>query len=135
MEFFSTFGGNPLAVTASAAVLDVIEWQHLQENARDTGVYLKKRLEEEILPYKCVGDIRGLGLFQGIDIVKSKKTREENGDLAKQIITKMREKLVLVSRDGPKGNVLKLKPPIVFNKENVDTLLEKLKETLAELEQ
>ena len=85
------------------------------------------------MPYKCVGDIRGLGLFQGIDIVKSKKTREENGDLAKQIITKMREKLVLVSRDGPKANVLKLKPPIVFNKENVDTLIEKLKETFAEL--
>ncbi len=85
------------------------------------------------MPYKCVGDIRGLGLFQGIDIVKSKKTREENGELAKQIITKMREKLVLVSRDGPKANVLKLKPPIVFNKENVDTLIEKLKETFAEL--
>jgi ethanolamine-phosphate phospho-lyase len=72
IEFFSTYGGNPLAVTASSAVMDVIEWQKLQENARETGEYLKKRLTEEILPYKNVGDIRGVGLFQGIDIVKSK---------------------------------------------------------------
>jgi len=76
MEFFSTYGGNPMAMTATSAVLDVIEWQKLQENARETGVYLKKRLTEEILPYKNVGDIRGMGLFQGIDIVKSKESRE-----------------------------------------------------------
>lgn len=75
MEFFSTYGGNPLAVTATSAVLDVIEWQKLQENARVTGVHLKKRLTEEILPYACVGEVRGMGLFQGIDIVKSKESR------------------------------------------------------------
>jgi len=130
MEFFSTYGGNPMAMTATSAVLDVIEWQKLQENARETGVYLKKRLTEEILPYKNVGDIRGMGLFQGIDIVKSKESREEDADLAKKIIMNMREKLVLVSRDGPKHNVLKIKPPIVFDKKNVDTLIEKMKETL-----
>jgi ethanolamine-phosphate phospho-lyase len=135
MEFFSTFGGNPLAMAASSAVMDVIEWQKLQENARETGAYLKKRLVEEILPFKNVGDIRGVGLFQGIDIVKSKESREENGELAKKIIMRMRDKLVLISRDGPLHNVLKIKPPIVFNKENVDTLIEKLKETLEEIEQ
>lgn len=80
-----------------------------------------------------MGDIRGLGLFQGIDIVKSKESREEDGDLAKEIIMKMRRKLVLVSRDGPLHNVLKIKPPIIFNKENVDTLIEKLKETFEEI--
>ena len=72
MEFFSTYGGNPLAVTATSTVLDVIDWQHLQENAKETGIYLKKRLTEEILPYRFVGDVRGMGFFQGIDIVKSK---------------------------------------------------------------
>lgn len=134
MEFFSTFGGNPMSMTATCAVLDVIEWQKLQENARETGRYLNKRLREEILPfYDFVGDIRGLGLFQGIDIVKSKASREEDGALAKLIITAMRNKLVLVSRDGPKHNVLKIKPPMVFNKDNVDTLLAKLKETFEEL--
>ena len=75
MEFFSTYGGNPLAVTATSAVLDVIEWQKLQENALETGIHLRKRLIEEILPYACVGDVRGMGLFQGIDIVKSKESR------------------------------------------------------------
>lgn len=77
MEFFSTFGGNPMAMTATSAVLDVIDWQKLQENACETGKYLNKRLNEEILPfYDFVGDIRGVGLFQGIDIVKSKASRE-----------------------------------------------------------
>ena len=89
---------------------------------------------KEILPFACVGDIRGLGLFQGIDIVKSKECRTEDGDYAKKIITRMREKLILISRDGPQHNVLKIKPPIVFNKTNVDTLIEKLKETLTELQ-
>ena len=111
----------------------MIDWQKLQENARETGIHLKKRLTEEILPYKCVGDVRGMGLFQGIDIVKSKDSREEDGELAKKIISEMREKLILVSRDGPKANVLKIKPPIVFNKDNVDTLIDNLKIVLDEL--
>ena len=75
-----------------------------------------------------------MGLFQGIDIVKSKGCRQEDGDYAKKVITRMREKLVLISRDGPQHNVLKIKPPIVFNKQNVYTLIEKLKETLNELQ-
>ena len=136
MEFFSTFGGNPMAMTATSAVLDVIDWQKLQENACETGKYLNKRLNEEILPfYDFVGDIRGIGLFQGIDVVKSKASREEDGDLAKKVITKMRKRLILISRDGPKHNVLKIKPPIVFNKSNVDTLIENLKITLDEVKQ
>ena len=95
---------------------------------------MNKRLKEEILPYyDFVGDIRGVGLFQGIDIVKSKESRVEDGDLAKVIITKMRDRLVLVSRDGPLHNVLKIKPPMVFNKQNVDTLIENLKETMNEI--
>lgn len=81
-----------------------------------------------------MGDVRGLGLFQGIDIVKSKESKEEDGELAKKIIMSMRDKLVLVSRDGPLHNVLKIKPPLVFNKSDVDTLIERLKETLSELE-
>lgn len=68
-----------------------------------------------------------MGFFQGIDIVKSKDSREEDGDFAKKIIMEMRKRLVLVSRDGPKSNVLKFKPPIVFNKQNVDTLISNLK--------
>lgn len=74
-----------------------------------------------------MGDIRGEGLFQGIDIVENKESKVENGDLAKKIILRMREKGVLVSRDGVKGNVLKIKPPIVFDKSNVDELVGKLR--------
>lgn len=63
-----------------------------------------------------MGDVRGVGLFQGIDIVKCKKTKEQDGETALKIITMMRERNVLVSRDGVKANVLKIKPPIIFNK-------------------
>lgn len=75
------------------------------------------------MKYDFVGDIRGFGLFQGIDIVKDKESKIEDGDLAKRIILKMRAKGVLVSRDGIHGNVLKIKPPLVFTKENVDELI------------
>lgn len=63
-----------------------------------------------------MGDVRGVGLFQGIDIVKCKQTKEQDGETALKIITMMRERNVLVSRDGVKANVLKIKPPIIFNK-------------------
>ena len=119
---FSTFGGNPLAVTAVSCVLDVISWQKLQENAAETGRYLREKLED-LRSYRFVGDIRGVGLFQGIDIVKDKESRVEDGELASKIILMMREKDILVSRDGVEGNVLKIKPPLVFNKENVDELM------------
>ena len=106
----------------------------MQENAKETGESLTKRLKAEILPhYDFVGDIRGVGLFQGIEIVHSKQSRREDGDTAKTIITRMRERLILVSRDGPLHNVLKIKPPIVFNKKNVDTLVENLKEVMEEI--
>lgn len=106
----------------------------MQENAKETGDYLNKRLKEEILPfYDFVGDIRGVGLFQGIDVVKSKQSRLEDGETAKEVITRMRERLILISRDGPLHNVLKIKPPIVFNKQNVDTLIENLKQVLDEI--
>ena len=101
----------------------MIHWQKLQQNAKETGDYLNERLQS-LKKYKFVGDIRGVGLFQGIDIVKSKETKEQDGELASKIILMMREKGVLVSRDGIKGNILKLKPPIVFTKENVDELME-----------
>lgn len=121
-------------MTATSCVLDVIAYQKLQENAKETGDYLNRRLKEEILPfYDFVGDIRGMGFFQGIDIVKSKESREEDGELAKKIITRMRERLILVSRDGPKANVLKFKPPLVFSKVDVDTLIDNLKATFSEI--
>ena len=82
-----------------------------------------------------MGDIRGVGLFQGIDIVKDKKTREQDGELASKIILIMRAKNILVSRDGVAGNVLKIKPPMVFNKDNVDQLIKGLHEVFTLLSQ
>lgn len=84
--------------------------------------------------FQFVGDIRGVGLFQGIDIVKDRKSRVEDGQKAFRIITLMRERHILVSRDGMKGNVLKIKPPIVFDKSNVDDLVTAFNEVMEMVE-
>ncbi len=75
LQYFSYFGGNPLAVTAVSSVIDIIVWQKLQENAKQTGAYLSEQLQE-LKQYEFVGDVRGVGLFQGIDIVRSKESKE-----------------------------------------------------------
>ena len=84
----------------------------------------------ELCVYPFVGDLRGVGLFQGIEIVKDRATKEHDGERAKHIILAARKKGVLVSRDGTEHNILKVKPPIVFSKEHVDRLIDTLKEVM-----
>ena len=80
-----------------------------------------------------MGDVRGQGLFIGIDLVKDKETREENSELAKEVVRRMRSEGVLLSRDGPCENIIKIKPPIVFSLENAEELLSKLDKCFEEL--
>ena len=122
IEYFNTYGANPVACTAAEAVMDIIREDDLQGNASRVGNYLNERLTE-LLNYKFVGDIRGMGFFQGIDIVKSKRTRKPAPDLAQDIRIQARLNGVLVSVDGVDRNVIKIKPPMVFNNENVDGLM------------
>lgn len=99
IEFFSTYGGNPMAMAATCTVLDVIEEEKLQDNALEVGKYMRLRMHE-LCVYPFVGDLRGVGLFQGIEIVKDRETKEHDGNRAKSIILAARKKGVLVSRDG-----------------------------------
>lgn len=124
-EFFSTYSGNPLACEAAESVLDIIQSEKLQENAEKVGKCLAEKMRH-LLRYDFVADHRGMGLFQGIEIVEDKKSKKPSEETAKKIALFCREKNVIVSRDGVYGNIIKIKPPMVFSKENVDELMEVL---------
>ena len=123
MEFFSSFGGNPVSCAIGKAVLEVIETEDLQTHAHEVGNYLMEQCRALQSQYPAIGDVRGSGLFIGIDMVKDKLYREPNTQLAKTIKNDLRERSILVSTDGPANNVLKIKPPMCFTKENVDQLI------------
>lgn len=130
MEYFNTFGGNPVSCAIGLEVLDVIEEEKLQENSRDVGSYLLHELEHLKSKHELIGDVRGEGLFIGIELVKDRITKEPAADEASEIIEKMKEAFVLLSTDGPYHNVIKFKPPMVFNRQNADELVSKLHSAL-----
>jgi len=130
MEYFNTFGGNPVSCAAGLAVLQAIEEENLQENARVVGDYFKKELKKLQKSHRLVGEVRGLGLFLGVELVKDRDTKEPATQEASAVVEKMKQRGILLSTDGPFRNVLKIKPPIVFSKNNVDQVVEALDEVL-----
>lgn len=134
-EYFNTYGGNPVSVAIANAVLDVIENEKLQEHAQDVGQYLIDELRKIQRHWPLIGDVRGTGLFVGIDLVKDRVTKEPASDEATYISRRFMEEHCLVSTEGEWYNVLKLKPPMVFTKENVDTICNLLNKFLGELSQ
>jgi 4-aminobutyrate aminotransferase-like enzyme len=132
MEFFSTFGGNPVACAAGLAVLDVLEEEHLQENALRVGTYLKNGLQRLQERYKLIGDVRGLGLFLGVDLVLDRDTREAAALQASYVVNRLRECGILTGTDGPHHNVIKLRPPLVFTEKDADLFVKTLDEILQE---
>ena len=132
MEYFNTFGGNPVSCAVGLAVLDVVADQDLQRHALQVGGYLKSRLTELMTRHPLIGDVRGLGLFLGVELVRDQDTLEPAAEEASYLIERMKERGILLSTDGPLHNVLKIKPPLVFNRENADMLVKSLDEVLAE---
>jgi len=132
MEFFSTFGGNPVSCMVGLAVLDVIESEGLQENAQMTGTTLKQSLQNLKHKYPIIGDVRGRGLFLGLELVKCSETLEPADKAADYIVNRMRDLGVLVSTDGPLHNVIKIKPPMVFDQGDASELVEILDLVLQE---
>lgn len=129
VEFFSSFGGNPVSCAVGMAVLEVIEEEHLQENAKEVGDYYKSLLIELQDRHKCIGDVRGSGLFLGIEIVKE-GNQETNRELAHHIKNALRNRFILISTDGPDDSVLKTKPPLCFTKENAKEVVDAIDEIL-----
>jgi 4-aminobutyrate aminotransferase-like enzyme/Ser/Thr protein kinase RdoA (MazF antagonist) len=132
MEYFNTFGGNPVACAAGLAVLDVMRDERLQEHALAVGRYLSRGLEGLVARFPLVGDVRGLGLFLGIELVCDRDTLEPAAEQAAYVINRLRDRGTLVSTDGPLHNVIKIKPPLPFNSENADQLVEALATVLEE---
>lgn len=132
MEYFNTFGGNPVSCAVGLAVLDVIEAEGLQANALRVGHYLMSGLRDLMNRHHLPGDVRGLGLFIGIELVQNRESREPAPEQAAYIANRMRECGVLLSTDGPFHNVLKIKPPLVFNQTDADFLLITLARILSE---
>jgi 4-aminobutyrate aminotransferase-like enzyme len=132
MEFFSTFGGNPVACAAGIAVLDVLEEDCLQENALRVGSYLIVRLKSLKEKHALVGDVRGSGLFLGLDLVVNRETREPAPQQASYIVNRLRERGILAGTDGPHHNVIKLRPPLMFSQADADLFIATLEPILAE---
>ena len=132
MEYFNTFGGNPVSCAIGLAVLDVIAEEELQENAQRVGTHLIDGLRALMGKHSLIGDVRGLGLFVGIELVLDRRTLTPAPEQASYIANRMRECGILLSTDGPFHNVLKIKPPIVFTEENADFLVCTLDEILGE---
>jgi 4-aminobutyrate aminotransferase-like enzyme/Ser/Thr protein kinase RdoA (MazF antagonist) len=132
MEYFNTFGGNPVSCAVGMAVLDVIGDERLQENALRTGKRLIGGLRELMKDHRLIGDVRGLGLYAGVELVTSRATLAPADWQAAYVANRCRERGVLLSTDGPLHNVLKIKPPMVFDESNADFLIETLDAILKE---
>lgn len=134
MQYFNTYGGNPVSMAAANAVLDVIEDEKLHENVNSVSKYLINELKELQKCYQIIGDVRGKGFFIGVDLVTDRITREPATEIAQIILDKMKENgNILLSLDGPYENVLKFKPPLCFNHDNAKFLLSHLENLLREL--
>lgn len=131
-RYFNTFGGNPVSCRAAHAVLQILRREELQQNAQMTGAILREGLQKLAQRYPVIGDVRGDGLFIGVELVSDQRNTPAP-ELAAFIVNEMRQKQVLISATGPAANVLKIRPPLVFQPEHAALLLQTLASVLAEM--
>lgn len=134
MEYFNTFGGNPVSCAIGLAVLDVIEDEGLRGNAARVGEVLLSGLRAIQSRHEGIGEVRGRGLFIGAEFVTARAERTPDSARARAVVEAMKARHVLLSTDGPGDNVLKIKPPIVFSQANAEEFLEKLDAVLGEVQ-
>ena len=133
MEYFNTFGGNPVSAAIGLAVLDVIADEGLQGHARVTGDRLLSGLRELQGRHDSIGDVRGMGLFVGFELVGDRAARTPDAALASELVNRAAQRHVLLSTDGPDHNVIKIKPPMVFSAGDADRLVETVDAVLTEV--
>jgi 4-aminobutyrate aminotransferase-like enzyme len=131
MEFFSSFGGNPVSAEIALAVLDVLEDEKLQDNAARIGTVLKTGLDTLMRSHRCIGDVRGRGLFLGVEFVESGETLEPAPEITQYVVEHLKKRGILLSSDGPGHNVIKIKPPMSFSESDAECLISELDQVLA----
>jgi len=134
MEYFNTFGGNPVSCAIGLAVLDVIDEEGLQARALRVGRALQSDLRRLMERLPLIGDVRGLGLFIGLELVKDRQTKEPAPDQAARAVELMKQRGVLLSTDGPDHNVIKIKPPLVISEADVAFVAHQLGDVLSRLQ-
>jgi 4-aminobutyrate aminotransferase-like enzyme len=130
-RYFNTFGGNPVSCAVGRAVLEVIDNEGLAVNAGKVGAYMKAGLEKLAQRYEVIGDVRGAGLFLGVEFVTDRKTKEPSAEAATHVVNDLRRRKVLISATGPGANILKIRPPLVFTQEHADIFLDATEKALA----
>ena len=129
-DYFNTFGGNPVSCAAGLAVLDVIEQENLQQNARKVGQYLVDGLNRLGETHEVIGDVRGSGFFLALELVTDREKKTPATELTATVVNDLRDRGVLTGSIGPDANILKLRCPMVFSKENADFALGIIDESL-----
>uniref|UniRef100_G3WTA1 5-phosphohydroxy-L-lysine phospho-lyase n=1 Tax=Sarcophilus harrisii TaxID=9305 RepID=G3WTA1_SARHA len=134
VEYFNTFGGSPVSCAVGLAVLDVLEKEQLQAHAAHVGEFFVGLLNQQKAKHPIIGDVRGVGLFIGVDLIKDLTTRMPATEEADYLVSRLKDACILLSTDGPGRNVLKFKPPMCFNKDNAKLVVNKLDTILTEME-
>uniref|UniRef100_A0A673YNH7 5-phosphohydroxy-L-lysine phospho-lyase n=1 Tax=Salmo trutta TaxID=8032 RepID=A0A673YNH7_SALTR len=133
VEYFNTFGGNPVSCAIGLAVLDVIEKEDLRGNSSRVGGHLLDRLTQLQTKHPIIGDVRGVGLFVGLEMVTDKEQRTPATDAAAQVVRRLKEDYICVSTDGPWENIVKFKPPMCFSMEDADLVADRIHHILTEM--
>ncbi|XP_052265743.1 5-phosphohydroxy-L-lysine phospho-lyase-like isoform X2 [Dreissena polymorpha] len=134
-EFSSSYGGNPVACAMGMAVLDVIQNEHMLSSAKSVGKCLMDELRRILPNHRLMGDVRGMGMMVGVEIVQDKESRKPNKDAAEALVYKMKERKFMMANEGPDKNVIIFQPPMCFTCENALTVAKALDQALAEVEE
>ncbi|ACM30405.1 aminotransferase class III-fold pyridoxal phosphate-dependent enzyme [Agrobacterium rhizogenes] len=133
VRYFNTFGANHVSIAAASAVLDIIRDEKLMENAATTGEHMLAGMRTLQGKFACIGDVRGAGLFLGLEFVKDRDSRTPDSALALAVVNGLRDRRVLISAAGIHGNVLKIRPPLPFSRKHADIFLETLESVLTDI--
>ena len=133
MRYFNTFGGNSVAIAAAQATLDVLRDEHVLDNAQRVGAIMLEGLNGLARKYECIGDVRGTGLYFGVEMVRDRAKKDTDIATALKVVNGLRQRRVLISATGPDASVLKIRPPLVFAAKDADRLLTELDAVLAAL--